>query len=462
MSYQYDVAVLGGGPGGYEAAIRCAQLGLRTALIECESLGGTCLNRGCIPTKALLQSSHTYESAKKAAAFGVTTGEVGFDYGKIAARKDWVVKTLVHGVEVMEKAYGVQVIRGFGRLQDAHTIAVDAQTVTAENLILATGSEPSHPPIPGIDGAHILNSTELLALTEAPESLVIVGGGVIGLEFATVYAALGRKVTILEMLPELLPGIDADITRQVTKSLTDRGVEFLLGAKVLSLTGGDRVSVRYEQAGREGAVEAAYSLVCVGRRPRTKDIGLESVGITAERGFIPVDETLRTCVPNIYAIGDITGKVQLAHVASAQGVTAAANCAGRHETIGYDIVPTCIYVEPELAYVGLSEEKAREAGHTVRIGRFNAATNGKTLIMGESGAVKLVFDADTGEVLGAQILAPRATDLIAEIAAVMKSEGTLEELSATIHPHPSVSEILMEAAHDAEGLCCNAMPKRKS
>lgn len=414
--FMYDVAVLG----GYESAIRCAQYGLKTILIEAQELGGTCLNCGCIPTKALLQSAHTYETVMHSQEFGVKTEGLSFDYKKMVERKDSVV------------------------------------------LRLRSGSAPVHPPIPGIDGKNIITSDEMLSATEVPKDLVIIGGGVIGIEFATLFSALGKNVTVIEMMPGILPGVDSDIVKQLTAILAKKNVKIITSAKVLSLTGSDdRPKVEYELEGKKETAEAAECIVCVGRYPQTKDLGLEVLGVSMNRGFVEVDEHLRTSVPNIYAIGDITGKIQLAHVASAQGMIAAANCAGKNERMDYSIIPSCIFTEPEIAFIGLSEERAKEKV-AVRVGTFNVAGNGKALTMGQAqGLVKIVADASTGIILGAQIFAPRATDMIAEIAAIMKCEGTIDELAATIHPHPTVSEILMEAAHDAEGMCCNAMPKRK-
>ncbi len=461
MANEYNVAVLGGGPGGYEAAIRCAQYGLKVALIEQGELGGTCLNRGCIPTKALLECAHRYESAKRADAFGVSCGEVGFDYAKMAERRDTVVSKLRKGVEGLEKAYGVTVIRAHGVLTGKNSIDAGGTTVTADSIILATGSSPARPPIPGIGEQGILTSDELLKVDAAPDSLVIIGGGVIGIEFATLFAALDKPVTVLEMLPSILPGVDPDITKLLLRTFKQKGITVRTGAKVLALHGGDKVTVDYELDGESKTAEASCCLVSVGRRPNTEDIGLDSVGIGLQRGFVTVDEHMRTSVGNIYAIGDITGKLQLAHVATAQGMIAAAGCAGHEAAMDYSAIPACVYTEPEVAYVGLTEAAAKEIGHGVKCGVFNVAANGKSMVMGSmAGLVKLVFDDSDGRLLGGQIFAPRATDMIAEIAALIKCGATLNMLCATVHPHPTISEAILEAAHDAEGLCCNAAPKR--
>ena len=407
MENRYDVAVLGAGPGGYETAIRCAQYGLKTALIEKDKLGGTCLNRGCIPTKALLHGAEVYQQAKEASKFGVNVGAVSYDYAKIAAHKDKVVSKLVGGIGAMEKAHGVDVINGFGKLVDKNTIDVEGKTVVADKIILAMGSTPSRPPIPGLDGKNVVTSDDVLAMTELPESFVIIGGGVIGMEFATLFATLGKKVTVVEMMPFVIPGIEEEIRSALVRNLKKSGVNIITSAKVTSIEGGDTVKVNYELDGAAKVAEGGCCIVSVGRSPMT------------------------------------------------------ANCAGKTATMSYDVVPACLYTSPEIAYVGLTEAKAKEAGYEVVTGSFNVAANGRAMVMGENnGVVKLITQKTTGKLLGAQIYAPRATDMIGEVAVVMKKGGTFEDISETIHPHPTVCETLMEAAHDVEGLSCNAMPKK--
>ena len=457
MAYDFDVAVLGGGPGGYEAAIRCAQLGLKTCLIEARELGGTCLNRGCIPTKALLHGAELYESAKNGGAFGIT-GDLQLDFAQLAAFKDDRVAKLRRGIEALEAAHGVEVVKGFGRVVGPHALDVQGRRITWDKLILAMGSAPAKPPVPGMESA--FTSDEVLAAKFVVSSMIIVGGGVIGLEFATLFASLGKKVTIIEMMPEILPGCIPEITAKIKAVLKKKGVEFILGAKVTGVINGRCVT--FERDGAPDERRASAVIVCAGRRPMTRDCGLETIGLeTDRRGFIEVDDHLRTAVEGVYAIGDITGKIQLAHVATAQGMAAAANCAGRDAAMRYDRVPACIYTSPEIAFIGLSEEAAKAKGIEVETGSFNVAANGRSAVMNEStGLIKLVAEKGTGRVLGCQIMAPRATDMIAEVAAVMELEGTVERLSNVIHPHPTVSEIIGEAAHDAEGLCTNAMPRK--
>ncbi|MBR4657663.1 MAG: dihydrolipoyl dehydrogenase [Clostridia bacterium] len=464
--YDYDIAVLGGGPGGYVAAIRAAQLGKKVALIEARELGGTCLNRGCIPTKALLHGAEVYEQTVNASVFGVNAADISYDYSKMAAYKQATVDKLVSGIGMLEKAHGVTVINGFGRLTDSHTLDVGQSNdehvfVSFEKLILATGSSPARPPIEGIEGRNIVTSDDILSMTELPESFVIIGGGVIGIEFATLFATLGKPVTVIEMMPSILPGADADIVRTCIRVLKKKKVTIVNNAKVTKLEGGDTVTVSYELNGKIKTAEGACCVVSVGRKAETRGLGLEEIGIEFNRSFIAIDDHCRTNIDNIYAIGDITGKIQLAHVASAQGLVAAANAAGEDEVMDYSVVPSCIYTSPEIAFVGVSEDKAKAQGIEYKLGTFNVAGNGRAMVMGENlGIVKLISDMD-GKLIGAQLMCPRATDMIAELAAVMKLGGSVKDIADTIHPHPTVSECVMEAAHDWEGLCCHGMPKKK-
>jgi len=450
MSKHYQAAVVGGGPGGYVAAIRLAQLGVKTVLIEKDKLGGTCLNRGCIPTKSLLHSAEVYKTVREAEKFGVTAKDAAFDYAKISARKDSVVAKLRKGIEYLEKKAGVDVIYGAASFVDAHTLAVNDDTVTADNIIVATGTAPARISIPGIDLPGVMDSDAVLAMTGCPKSVVIIGGGVIGVEFATLFSTLGVKVSIVEMMDEILPTADQEIAALMHKKLTQGGVEIFTGAKVEKIEPG--LKVHFNQNGSK-SVSGEAVVVAIGRRPVTDGLTLDKAGVSMNRGYIVVDEYLRTSAPHIYAIGDVTGKVQLAHVASAQGLVAAHNIAGGTKKMRYDIIPSCVYSEPEIASVGLTEEQARKT-HSVKVGRFSTAANGRSMIMGESaGLVKIITDEKTGEILGCHIMAPRATDMIGEVASAMRAEGTIEELADTIHAHPTVSEMIMEAAHDVEKLC---------
>ena len=454
MNKKYDAAVLGGGPGGYVAAIRLAQLGKKTVLIEKDELGGTCLNRGCIPTKALLHSAEIFHAAANAGKYGIIAESVGYDYAKIAARKDEVVKKLRNGIKYLLKKAGVEVVCGSGTLVSKNEISVGEDIIYADDIILATGSRPMSIPIPGIETKGVMDSDGVLALTDVPESVVIIGGGVIGIEFATLFNMLENKVTVIEVLPQILTGTDIGIAEKMEGILKGRGVDIFTSSKVTGISSKNGVCCAYQKDGKDFEVCAEICIVAAGRKANIENIGLENAGIDANGKYLEVNGKMQTNIANIYAIGDITGKAQLAHVASAQGIVAAHNIAGQKKHMEYNIVPSCIYTYPEIACVGLDEKAAKEQDYDVKMGSFLSMQNGKSLIQNESdGMVKIVTDAKTGEILGAQIMNTRATDMIAEICAVMKSEGTIEELEDTIHPHPTFSEMIMEAAHDVSGLC---------
>ena len=453
QSYDFDAVVIGAGPGGYVAAIRCAQFGLKTAIVEYREMGGTCLNRGCIPTKALLHSAEVYdEIVKDSKELGINVENATVDYTAVAKRKNRIVKTLSGGVQALVKARKITIINGKAVLTGKNSFEADGKAYTAKNIILATGSEPTRIPIPGIDKDGVMNSDGVLSSDTLPESVVIIGGGVIGIEFATLYKSLGKKVVIVEALPRILNTLEEDVSSTMNKILKKRGVEIHTGAKVTEIK--DGLKVVFEENGKVGEAEGEAVVVAIGRRPLTANIGLEKAGVEVnEKGFIKVNDKMETSVPGIYAIGDITGKIQLAHVASAQGMIAAANAAGKDKKMSYDIIPSCIYSNPEIAAVGLTEADAKAKGLNVRTGSFSTAGNGRSKILGcMDGYARLVTDARTGEIYGATIVAPHATDMIAEIVTAMKAEATIEEIADAIHPHPTVSEIIMEAAHDVDKL----------
>ncbi|MDR2048041.1 MAG: dihydrolipoyl dehydrogenase [Treponema sp.] len=471
---QFDVAVIGGGPGGYVAALRCAQLGKKTALVESRELGGTCLNRGCIPTKTLLHTAELYDEIRgHGKELGLNAADLAVDYAALAARKDAVAGKLRRGIEGLVKGRKITLIKGRAVLTGGKTFTVEDASGTAGyaagDIIIATGCEPASIPVPGADLPVVLDSDAVLSLTRVPESAVIIGGGVIGVEFATLFNALGKKITIIEMLPKILNGMDDSVCAAMAKTLARRGVEIHTSAKLLEIraagAGAGKTGTNtggavccYEEGGAKKEASGEIVIMAVGRRPVTKGLGPEAAGVACERGFITVDQRMATNVPGIWAIGDVTGKIQLAHAASAQGLAAAANIAGKNARMSYNIIPACVYTNPEIASVGMTEEAAGAAGLPVKIGSFPAAANGRSMIMNVTGGfVKIITHAETGEILGAHIMAPRATDMIGEIAALMKAEGAIEELAGTVHAHPTVSEMIMEAAHDVEGLCCHKL-----
>lgn len=454
---QYDIAVIGGGPGGYIAAIRAAKAGKKTVVVENKEMGGTCLNRGCIPTKALLYSSDVYAELKSAKKMGIILDGCELQYKKMAKRKDKVVKTLRSGVQNLVTGNGAEIVHGKAVLTGEHTFRVGGEDFEADQIILASGSRPAAIPVPGADLPGVLNSDGVLSMEQCPSSMVIIGGGVIGIEFATLFNNLGVKVTVIEMLPQILHGNDPDICSSMRELLEGRGIEIHTGARLLEIKEG--LTCIFEEDGTQKEAEGEVVVMAAGRKPETEDLNLEAAGVKTQKGFVVVDEEMRTSVPHIYAIGDITGKQQLAHVASAQGMIAAKNAAYQeHHHMDYSAVPGCIYSNPEIAAVGLTEEQAKEAGYQVKTGRFNVSGNGRSLAIScQDGFAKLVADAETGRILGCHIMAPHATEMIGEAVIAVQKHMTAEELGEIIHAHPTVSEIIMEAAHDINGECCHKL-----
>ncbi|MBN1383129.1 MAG: dihydrolipoyl dehydrogenase [Deltaproteobacteria bacterium] len=460
-----DVVIIGGGPAGYVAAIRVSQLGGKAILIEKDSLGGTCLNRGCIPTKALLHSVGILEAVRKANDYGVTVGEIVVDFVKMMNRKDRIVNTMVKNIGSLMKSNAVDVINGQAEVISPTEVAVDhgqRESVKCDRIILAPGSVPSSVPIPGVEGSGVITSNEALQLSKVPQSLLIIGGGVIGVEFATIFAKLGTKVTIVEMLPQIIPTEDPELAGALKRILERSRIKIFTGTQVTRIEddseGNKLISVTNGEA--EEVLMAELVLVAVGRKPNIEGLGLESVGIKTERGKILVNDRMETNVPGIYAAGDAIGGVLLAHVASAEGEVAAENALGKDSVMDYTVVPHCIYTAPEVASIGLTENQAREKGIDFKVGNFPFAANPKAMIIGQrDGFVKIVSDAGSGDILGIHIFGHQATELIAEAAVALKLKASVADVAATIHAHPSLSETVREAVLDAQGIPIH-MPKR--
>lgn len=451
-AYDFEVAVIGGGPGGYVAAIKAAQMGKKTVIFEKEHVGGTCLNVGCIPTKALLRSAEALKEVKESAKFGVINAEVAdatLDLEAVQKRKNKVISELVGGVTGLLKKNGAVLKKAEAVLVDAHTIKAGGETVTAENVIIATGSKVKSLPIKIDPAAKLLTSKEMLDVSAKPQSVAVIGGGVIGIEFAYFLATIGVDVTVVEFLDRILPMVDEEITTQVTKNLTAMGIKINTSAKVTEVTAD---SVKFEKDGKVEEVKCEQVLMAVGRAPDLTGIDTEALGIKTERGAIVTDLSLRTSVPNVYAIGDVNGKAMLAHTASMEGIVAVETICGHEAVMDYGKIPSAIYIEPEIASIGMTEKQAKEKYGEIKVGKFPLLANGKAKVAGEErGLIKVITEAKYGEIVGVHMYCIHATDMIAEAAVAMKLEATAEEVAMAIHPHPTVSEIMHEAMHAVDG-----------
>jgi len=460
LANQFDLIVIGSGPGGYVAAIRAAQLGLKTAVVEKDpSFGGTCLHRGCIPTKALLHTASTLEEIRAASKIGISVAAPELDLAKTQKYKAGVVTKNAKGIELLFKKNKITGLHGFGRLTGSHTVEVEADGKTtayeAKNVLVATGSVPRALPFAPFDGERILSSDHVLELERVPKSLAVLGAGAVGTEFASIYASYGSKVTLIEMLPRVLPIEDEEVSAELRKALGKRKIDVRVDTKLREVEAkGDGVKMTLvDGKGKESDLEAEVLLVAVGRAPLSDGIGLDELGIGRERGYVEVNEFMQTALPHVYAIGDVVATPWLAHVASAEGILAAEHMAGQEvRPINYDHVPSCTYCEPEVGSVGLTEAKARERGYDVAVGKFPFSALGKAAILKRpEGFVKVVRETKYDELLGVHIVGAHATDLIAEACVALRVESTTEELFRTMHAHPTLSEAVMEAAHAAFG-----------
>jgi len=461
MATTYDIIILGGGPGGYVAAIRAAQLGLTAAVVEKDKLGGVCVNIGCIPTKALLHSAYLANTLKHAADFGITTGAVQTDYGVAMRRSRRVAEQNSKGVEFLMKKHKVEVVRGTGTLKPGKKVAIAAaggavELAAAKAVIIATGSRPKDIPAIGLvfNGKTIFSSTEALFLEAAPQSMAIVGAGAVGTEFADVFSAFGTQVTLLEMLPRVLPVEDAECSDAIAKAFKKRGIAVHAGARVeKAALKPDGVTLGFESGGKKETLDVACVLIAAGRAANVEGIGLEEIGVKLEKGFIKVDGQLQTSVPGYYAIGDVAGPPLLAHKGSREGMVAAEAIAGQTpHAIDYTNVPGATYCHPEVASIGLTEEACKERKLDYVVGRFPFSANGRARTAGETdGFVKIIRDRKYGEILGAHIVGAHATELIHELAVARANEYTVEEVELAIHAHPTLSEAVSEAALDSLG-----------
>lgn len=450
----YDVGIIGGGPGGYVAAIKAAQRGGSVCLIEKGAWGGTCLNRGCIPTKTLFAVANLATQVQEASTFGVNiNGETTIDYSQVLNHKTSVIQQLTGGIAQLLKANGVDTFNGMATLIDRNTIAVSkpdgaTEQLHAKNIIIATGSEPAEPPVFEIDENQVLTTTGILDLTELPESLLIVGGGVSGCEFASIFNALGCNVTVLELLPTILATEDIQVIRHIQLFMKRKGITLRTGAKLTHVKKSETGVTAVLESGEE--LIAQKMLVSIGRRYNTDGIGLEKVGVRTEGGKIVVDARMQTNVAGIYAVGDVASRYLLAHVASAEGKIAAQNCLGDTVEMDYQVIPWCVFTLPEIGHVGMTEKEATDEGYEVKIGRFPYAANGKALGLRETdGFVKTVSDADSGDILGVHIVGAHASTLIHEAAVAIRTGATAMDIAGTVHAHPTLAEMVMESAEAA-------------
>lgn len=459
--------MIGAGPGGYVAAIKCAKAGLRTAIVENRRVGGTCLNRGCIPAKAMIHASSLYREMQEAEKFGVSAERITFDYEKIVSYKEETTEKLCRGIEQLLKGNGVTILFGKGSLEQGRKVKVTGEEseeyYDAEHVILAAGSKPVILPIPGLELPGVLTSDELFKLTEMPESLVIIGGGVISVEFASVYANLGCKVTIVEAMPRLIPNMDKEISQNLKMILKKRGVNIHTSASVQRVEQeGELYTCVFTEKEKEVKVSARYVLCAIGRCPNTEGLFGEGAEPEMERGRVVVDEKFQSSIEGVYAIGDLVKGLQLAHLASAQGMYVAEMLAGEEASVDLSAVPGCVYTDPEIASVGMTEDEAKEKGLEIKTGKFIMSANGKSLITKEErGFIKILAEKETDVIVGAQMMCARATDMIGELVTAIANRMTVRQLLRGMRAHPTYNEGVQEALEELLGGAVHVMPKKK-
>lgn len=461
---EYQLLIIGAGPGGYVAAIRAAQLGIKTAIVERENLGGTCLNRGCIPTKAILHTTSAYAECAHFKEIGLSVSGLTYDMEKIHERKNEVVETLVNGVSQLLKANGVDIIKGTATIISPNKVMVDDLEYKADGIIIATGSFPSRPPIPGIELENVVTSDEILqGPVKDYKSLVIIGGGVVGVEMASIYSNLGCKVTIIEAMDRIIPTMDREIAQNLTMVLKKSGVEIIRSATVENIAkDGVELTCSYTYKGSTQTVTAQGVLISIGRRPNTADLFGSDISLEMERGFIKVDNQFKSSIDNIYAIGDVIGGIQLAHKAEAEGMAAVEMMFGHKPAIETSLVPSCIYTNPEIASVGITLDDAKKKGISVKSGKYLMGGNGKSIIdMQERGFIRVIFDEETDKLLGVQMICAHATDLISEFTSAILNESTRSQLLMGIRPHPSFAEGITEALEAVGGMSIHSAPVRR-
>lgn len=467
MEGQFDLIVIGAGPGGYVAAIKAAKLGLKTAVIENREVGGTCLNRGCIPAKAMIHASYVYREMQSSEEIGIFASQVTYDYGKILEYKERTTRQLVQGIGQVLKANGVEMFCGTGTLLPGNEVKVTSEEgeymLKAKDVLLASGSKPLRISIPGIDLPGVITSDDLFRMKEVPESLVMIGGGVISVEFATVYAALGTKVTILEAMPRLIPNMDKEISQNLKMILKKRGIEIHTSAAVQSIEQDtDGYLCHYTEKEKARQAKGAYVLCAVGRCANTDGLFGEDMALELAGGRVVVDEHFATSIPHVYAIGDLIGGAQLAHAASAQGVAVAEHLVEKERSIDVNVIPGCVYTSPEIASAGLTEDEAKEKGIEVETGKFIMSANGKSIITKEEGGfIKVVADKESHVILGAQMMCARATDMIGEFVTAITNQMTVSQLLKSVRAHPTYNEGIGEALEELEGGAIHVLPKKK-